>query len=136
MKRLLVALLSVAFAWPAAAQTAGPQDPIKTKQQDVAGAISQGDNSASTQATAAEQARNVKASKQTARLSKEEKAKYAKDATRLNVNPENSSGQAATAAMQKQTVSQSKAAQKQNTQLKSKQGKQQLEQELQKKSTP
>jgi len=123
MNKLLVASIANAFVALATAQT-GPSPGLT------------GENSGNTQATAAEQAKNVSASKQVTKLSKEEKKKLAKDATKSNANPENSSGSAATAAMQKQTVEQSKAASKQNTELKSKQGKQQLERELQQKSTP
>jgi hypothetical protein len=74
--------------------------------------------------------------KQVPKLWKEEKANLAKDAAKLNVNPENASGTAATATMQRQTTAESKATAKQNTELKSKEGKQQLEKEPQKKSTP
>ena len=86
--------------------------------------------------TAKQQAANVQKSKQVPKLSKEERAKIANDATKSNVNPENSSGTAATAAMQKNTTAVSKAIPKQNADLKSKEGKQQLEKELQKNATP
>jgi hypothetical protein len=95
-----------------------------------------GDNSGNTQATAAEQAKDVKASKQVTKLSKDEKTQLAKDATKLNVNPENSSGAAATAVMQRQTTVASRGTAKQNTEFKSKEGKQQLQKDLQSKSTP
>jgi hypothetical protein len=121
MNKLLVASIAGVFASVTALQST---------------AQSTAENSGNTQATAAEQARNVKASRGVAKLSKDEKAKLAKDATRLNVNPENSSGSAATAAMQRQTTSTSKATAKQNTELKTKEGRQQLDKELQKRSTP
>ena len=137
MNKLLVASMAGAFLSVATAQTVTPSPRDKAKQSDVQSATGlNGENSGNTQATAAEQARNVQASKQVTKLSKEEKKKLAKDATKSNVNPENSSGSAATAAMQKETVAQSKAAPKQNPGLKSKQGKQQLDGELQQKSTP
>jgi hypothetical protein len=121
MTKLLVTLIAGAFTSIAVAQS--PTGPT-------------GENSGNTQATAAEQAKNVKASKETAKSSKEERARLAKDAAKSNVNPENSSGSAATATMQKQTTAESKATAKQNTELKSKEGKQQLDKDLQKKSTP
>ena len=136
MDKLLAALIAAAFVSVTIAQ-APPSPRDKAKQSEVQSVTGQtGENSGNAQATAAEQAKNVSASKQVTKLSKEEKKKLAKDATKSNANPENSSGSAATAAMQKQTVEQSKAASKQNTELKSKQGKQQLERELQQKSTP
>ena len=137
MDKLFAALIACVLASAAGAQTAAPAPSRAERQKDVAtSTLQQGDNSASTRATAAEQAQNVKASKQVQKLSTQEKSKLAKDATKLNVNPENSSGQAATAAMQKQTTAESKAAAKQNAELKSKEGKQQLEKDLQKKATP
>jgi hypothetical protein len=137
MNRLLAALIAAAFVSLAGAQTVAPSTTTTSKQraaQSVTGLTAE--NSGNTQATAAEQAKNVKASKETAKLSKDEKARLAKDATRLNVNPENSSGAAATATMQRQTTAESKATPKQNAELKSKEGKQQLAKDLQKKSTP
>ena len=102
----------------------------------VSAAQSTADNSGNTQATAAEQARNVKASREVMKLSKSEKAKLSEDATRLNVNPENSSGSAATAVMQRQTTAVSRASAKPNAELNTKDGRQQLYNELQKRSTP
>jgi hypothetical protein len=137
MRRLLLALISVALASVALAQTAAPSPGTKERQRD-AQSVTQltGDNSGNTQATAAEQAKDVKASKQVTKLSKDEKTQLAKDATKLNVNPENSSGAAATAVMQRQTTVTSRGTAKQNTEFKSKEGKQQLQKDLQSKSTP
>jgi hypothetical protein len=137
MNKLVVALLVGVFASVAAAQTGGPYGQSKEKQREVQSLTQRdGENSGNARATAAEQATNVKASKAAPKLSKEERANLAKDATKSNVNPENSSGAAATAAMQKKTTAASKATTRQNTEFKSKEGKQQLEQELQKNATP
>jgi hypothetical protein len=137
MNILLIASLAAGLASVASAQTAAPMPNAKERQSTVESVTEQGSgSSASTQKTAAEQAKNVKVSKETPKITKEEKSKLAKDATHLNVNPENSSGQAATAAMQKQTVAASKKTQKQNASFKTKQGKAQLGTELQNKSTP
>lgn len=137
MNKLVVALLAGMFASAAAAQTGGPYGQTKEGQAEVQSLTQRdGENSGNARATAAEQAKNVKASKQVTKLSKQEKASLSRDATRSNINPENSSGAAATAVMQKQTTAASKATTRQNAQFKSKEGKQQLEQELQKNSTP
>jgi hypothetical protein len=137
MNTLLIAWLAAGVASVASAQTSPPKPTANERQSAVESVTQQGaGSSASTQKTAAEQAKNVKVSKETPKITKEEKSKLAKDATRLNVNPENSSGQAATSAMQKETVTASKATQKQNAALKTKQGKAQLGTALQDKSTP
>lgn len=137
MKQLLAASVACLIASVAAAQTSPPAPSAQERQREVSATTQSGSgSSASTQKTAAQQAANVKASKQVPKLSKEEKTQFAKDATKLNVNPENSSGQAATARMQKQTVATSKAAQKQNTELRTKEGKAQFEKDLQQKSSP
>jgi hypothetical protein len=137
MNMLLAALIAGAFASVAVAQTGGPYGQTKERQTEVQSLTQRnGENSGNARATAAEQAKNVKASKEVTKLSKQEKANLSKDAARSNINPENSSGAVATAAMQKQTTAVSKATTKQNAQFKSKEGKQQLEKELQKNSTP
>jgi hypothetical protein len=137
MNTLLIAWLAAGVASVASAQTSPPKPTANERQSAVESVTQQGSgSSASTQKTAAEQAKNVKVSKETPKITKEEKSKLAKDATRLNVNPENSSGQAATSAMQKETVAASKATQKQNAAFKTKQGKAQLGKALQDKSTP
>jgi len=137
MKQLLSASVACLMVSVAAAQTSPPTTSAQERQREVSATTQSGSgSSASTQKTAAQQAVNVKASKQVPKLSKEEKTQFAKDATKLNVNPENSSGQAATARMQKQTVATSKAAQKQNAELRTKEGKAQFEKELQQKSSP
>ena len=134
MNKLLVSLAACVMASLVAAQTSAPSP--TPAERELQSAQRTGENSGNTQATAAEQAKNVKASKEVTKLSKEEKAQLAKDATRLNVNPENSSGSAATVTMQKQTTAKSKAAPTQNTEFQSKEGKQQLQSDLQKKATP
>jgi hypothetical protein len=137
MKRMLATSIACTWAAVAIAQTAPPAPSASERQKDVSATTEAGSgSSASTQKTAAQQAANVKTSKQTPKMSKEEKSKLAKDATKLNVNPENSSGQAATARMQGQTGAASKATSKQNTDLKTKDGKAQLGKELQQKSSP
>jgi hypothetical protein len=137
MSKLMAFSLVWLFAAAATAQTAPPTPSAQERQREVSATTQAGSgSSASTQKTAAQQAANVKASKQVPKLSKVEKTQFAKDATKLNVNPENSSGQAATARMQKQTVATSKAAQKQNTELWTKEGKAQFEKDLQQKSSP
>ena len=135
MCKLILWMTAFAFATVAAAQTTPPSPTSKERQKAVQ-ATTEANAAATTGAqTAKQQAINVQKSKEVAKLSKEEKTNLAKDATKLNVNPENSSGSAATAAMQKQTTAQSKGTPKQNAELRTKEGKQQLEQDLQKKST-
>ena len=130
-------MLACLIAAAATAQTAPPKASDAERQREVAKTTEAGSgSSASTQKTAAQQAANVKASKQVPKLSKQEKEQFAKDATRLNVNPENSSGTAATARMQKQTTALSKTEGRQNAELRTKEGKAQLEKELQQKSSP
>lgn len=125
MNKLVVALIAGFIAAASAAQA-----PSQTVARQAA------ENSGNAQATAIQQAGNVGVSRETPKLSRSEKTRLAKDATRLNVNPENSSGQAATARMQMQTVAESKATAKQNAQFRSKEGKAQLDRELQSRSTP
>lgn len=137
MTRWLVATITGLLAATAVAQTAAPRPTAAERQRDAETTTQQGSgSSASTGKTAAQQAANVKASKAVPKLSKDEKASLAKDATRVNVNPENSSGQAATARMQQQTVAASKSTARQNAALKTKSGKAQLDKELQQKSSP
>lgn len=137
MKALLPGIVACLVAAAATAQTAAPAPTAMERQRDVSTITEQGSgSSASTQKTAKQQAENVKASRQVPKLSKEEKKTLAKDANRLNVNPENSSGQAATARMQKQTVNESKSAPRQNATYKSKAGKAELNKDLQQKSSP
>lgn len=136
MNKLLATLIMGALASPAAAQTAAPSPNATERQGAVQSATQMGDNSGNARATAAQQQRNVKASKQVPKLSKSEKSQLAKDATRLDVNPENSSGAAATAVMQKQTTAVSRSTPKQNVELRTKEGSRQLDKELQSRSTP
>ena len=135
MNKLLVALIAAAVASLAAAQTS-PVPTSKERQQDVQTTTEASANVNTGQTVAKQQAANVQKSKQVTKLSKEEKANLATEASKANLNPENSSGAAATAVMQKRTTAESKATQKQNTELKSKEGKQELAKELQKNSTP
>ena len=135
MNKLLVALIAGAFASVAAAQTAPPKPTSQERQRDLKSTTEAAAAATTGAQTAKEQAANVQKSKQVAKLSKEEKTKLAKDATKLNVNPENSAGQAATAEMQRQTTAVSKATSKQNTEFKSKGGQQQLAKDLRAKST-
>ena len=137
MKRIVAASMLSCIALAAVAQTAPPSPWAQERQRDVSSTTQQGSgSSASTQKTAEQQAANVKASKQVSKLSAQEKKRLAKDATRLNVNPENSSGQAATARMQAQTVAASKGTSKQSAQFKTKDGKADLARDLQQKSSP
>ena len=135
MNKLLVALIAATVASVAAAQTP-PVPTSKERQQDVQTTTEASANANTGATTAKQQAANVQKSKQVQKLSKEEKANLAKDATKSNVNPENSAGATATAAMQKKTTAESKATPKQNTELKSKEGERQLAKELQKNATP
>ena len=137
MKCLLLASLVSILATAALAQTAPPRPSAQERRSAVESVTEQGSgSSASTQKTAAQQATNVKASRQVPKLTSEQKTQLAKDATRLNVNPENSSGQAATARMQRQTVAASKGTQKQNAQFKTRDGKTDLYRDLQQNSSP
>jgi len=136
MNKLLIALIAGAVASLSSAQTVAPYPSMQERRADVqALTVQSAENSGNTQATAAEQAAHVMVSKEVAKLSPQEKNRFAKDATRLNVNPENSSGTAATAAMQRETTALSKATTKQNAEFRSKAGKQELYQELRINST-
>ena len=136
MSKLIAAFIAGAVGFAAAAQTLPNPSKYKERQNNVQSTTEASANANTGATTAKQQAANVQKSKQVPKLSKEERATIAKDATKSNVNPENSSGSAATAAMQKNTTAISKATSKQNAGLKSKEGKQQLEQELQKNATP
>lgn len=129
MNKLLAALIAGAFASVAVAQTA---EPLTSKdRQNAVKATTEGSANVNTgQTVAKQQAVNVQKSKQAPKLSKEERAKIASDATKSGVNPENSSGTVATATMQKNTTAVSK------TVSKPKGGKQQPDKELQKNATP
>jgi len=135
MNKLLIALIAGAFATIAAAQNpvTNPSPMTKEKQQDVSATTQAGSgSSASTQATAKEQAANVKASKQVQKTTTAEKNKAIKESNTKMINPDNPSGSVAgTAAMQKETTAASKATPKQNTDLKTKQGQKDLSKELQ-----
>jgi hypothetical protein len=136
MNKLLVALIAGAFASVAAAQTAAPSPTAKQKQADVKAATSGNpNNDAGTAATAAMQKSNVEKSKDVAKQTTAEKNQQWKDLNKSTVNPNNSAGQSATAAEQKANTAESKMTPKQNTELKTKQGQQQLEKDLQQKST-
>jgi hypothetical protein len=135
MNKLLVALIAGAFASVAAAQTAAPAATTKEKQKDaVTTTTQQAPSSVDTQKAAAEQAKNVKASKEVPKMTNAEKNQMAKDVNKSMVNPNNPSGTAGTAAMQKETTAASKAAPKANTELKTKEGQKELSKELQQKS--
>lgn len=135
--RYPTALIIYALSQLVAAQASPPVESDRTKQRDVQAATqSQQDNSAGTQATAAEQARNVRVSKDVPKLSKGAKAQFAKEGVRSNINPENSSGVAATARMQAETTAISRSATRQNAEFKSKPGNRELDAELRQKSTP
>jgi hypothetical protein len=125
---LLVASLAVH------AQTSPPAPSGRGDVQAATGISSE--NSGNARATAQQQQRNVAVSKATPKLSKQEKSQLAKDATRLNVNPENSAGQAATARMQRQTTPASKQSGRQNAELRTTKGRQQLDADLRSKSSP
>ena len=144
MNKLLVVLLAGAFASVAAAQTPAPAAPAapmkettKEKQADVQATTQAGSgSSASTQKTAAEQAKNVKASKETTKMTTAEKNKAIKDVNKMQVNPDNSAGVGATAKMQKETTMESKGQPKANADLKGKSGQKELSKELQQKASP
>ncbi|MFO1325270.1 MAG: hypothetical protein U1F15_14590 [Burkholderiales bacterium] len=135
MNKLLVALIAGAFASVAAAQTMAPSPTTKEKAKDVQSTTQQAaPSSVDTQKTAAEQAKNVKASKEVPKMTTAEKNKAIKEVNKSMVNPENTSGTAGTAAMQKADVAASKGAPKANTELKTKEGQKALEKELQQKA--
>jgi hypothetical protein len=136
MNKLLVALIAGTVVSISSAQTAASYPSTQERRADVQSlTVQSAENSGNTQATAAEQAMHVRASKEVEKPSPQEKNQMAKDATRLNVNPENSSGTAATAAMQRETTALSKATAKQNAEFRSKAGKQELYQALRINST-
>jgi hypothetical protein len=132
MSRLIVVLITGIFASAVAAQT---PPATQEKQNDVKSTTQSGaGSSASTQKTAAEQAKNVKESKETAKMTTAQKNAAIKAANSSGVNPNNDAGQAATSAQQKANVAKSKGMARQNTELKTKTGQQALEQELEQKS--
>lgn len=130
MNKLLIALIAGSFATVAMAQSAA----TKEKQKDVSnitqGAVDQG----SSTNTAAQQKANTAVSKETAKMSKEDKSKFAKDAMKTQANPNNSASSATTAAEQKANTAASKAVPKQSAQFKTKEGKKELSKDLQQKA--
>ena len=113
MNRLLIALIVGALASVAVAQTADPKMTSKQRQDTVKATTGAASNSATGATTAKQQDANVKASKDTAKMTSAEKNKAIRDANTKMVNPDNSSGTAATANMQKDTTTASKATAKQ-----------------------
>jgi len=140
MNKLLVVLIAGAFAAVAAAQTnplTNPSEKSKEKQKDVQATTSaNAPSSVDVQNVNKQQQQNVKASKETTKMTTQEKKAFAKDVNKSNVNPNNDAGQAATAAQQQMNVKESKATPKQNTELKTKEGQKQLSKELQQKASP
>jgi hypothetical protein len=138
MNKLLVALIAGAFASVAAAQTAPAKPTTKERQADVKAATQEGSvSSAGVAATAKQQPENVKASKETAKMTTAEKNQALKEVNKQMVNPDNPSGSVATtAASQKANVDASKGTPKANVELKTKEGQKQLDKGLQKASTP
>jgi hypothetical protein len=143
MNKLLLVLIAGAFATVAAAQTpapapAAPMKPTtKERQADVQSTTGAAAASTTGAQTAKEQAANVKASKEVAKMTPAEKKAFAAELNKQMINPENPSGSVAgTAAMQKDTTAASKATPKQNTELKTKEGQKELSKELKAKSTP
>jgi len=110
MKQWIAVSMLAAFATAAAAQTGDPKPPIKDKQKEVQAVTEkQAPSSVNTQKTAAEQAANVKASKEVAKMTTAEKKAFITEINKQMVNPENPSGSAAgTAAQQKANVEASK----------------------------
>lgn len=137
MNKILVALIVSTLASIAVAQTATQSPRSKDKQKDVQAATQlTGDNSGNAGLTAAEQRKNVNASKQVTKLTKQEKSELAKDSSKRNTNPNNSAGAVATAEMQRQTTAASRGTGRQNVEFKTKEGQQQLDKDLRSKSTP
>ncbi|MBK9114896.1 MAG: hypothetical protein IPM22_04470 [Betaproteobacteria bacterium] len=138
MNKLLVALIAGAFASVAAAQTAPAKPTAQERQADVKAATQAGSgSSASTQATAEQQKANVKASKETAKMTTQEKNAAIKASNKAMINPDNPSGSVAgTAAQQKANVAESKGTPKANVDLKTKEGQKKLDEGLKKASTP
>jgi len=140
MNKLLVAMIVGAFAVAAAAQTnplTNPSEKSKEKQKDVQATTSaNAPSSVDVQNVNKQQQQNVKASKETTKMTTQEKKAFAKDVNKSGVNPNNDAGQAATAAQQQMNVKESKATPKQNTEIKTKEGQKQLSKELQQKASP
>ena len=110
MNKLIVSLIAGAFASVAVAQTAPPKPTKEERREDVKATTQQGaGSSASTQATAAQQSANVKASKEVDKMTKEEKAALAREINKSTVNPDNPTGGSGTATRQKSTTAASKA---------------------------
>src|SRR5262245_11979369 len=137
MNKLLVALIAGAFAVVAAAQTAAPKPTTKERQADVKSSTEAAAASTTGAQTAKEAAANTAKSKDTAKMTTQEKNKAIKDVNKQMVNPDNPSGSVAgTAAQQKANTAESKGQPKANTELKSKEGQKQLSKELQQKASP
>jgi hypothetical protein len=143
MNKLLVALIAGAFAAVAAAQTTPPpagapaKPTAKERQADVQSTTAAAAASNTGAQTAKEQAANVRASKEVAKMTTAEKKAFADAINKSMINPENPSGSVSgTAAMQKETTAASKAVPKQNTELKTKEGQKQMSKEMQQKATP
>lgn len=107
MNKLIVALIAGAFASVAAAQTSPPK-PTKAERQADVKAATQGGLESSSSMLQKEQAANVKASREVAKMTREEKKAFAKALQDTEINPNNPSGTAGTAVMQKQTTAVSK----------------------------
>jgi len=132
MKKILTALTVGAFVSLAAAQTADPKMSSKEKQDAVRSTTGASSNSATGATTAKQQDANVKASKETAKMTTAEKNKAVKDANSRMTNPDNSSGTAATANMQKESTAASKAQTKQKVNINTPEG----QKAMQKAATP
>ena len=123
MNKLLIALIAGAFAIVAAAQTTPAKPTTKERQADVQSTTAAAAASTTGAQTAKEQAANVKASKEVAKMTTAEKNAYIKELNKQMINPENPSGSVAgTAAQQKANVEMSKGQPRANTELKTKEG--------------
>ena len=117
MNQLLIALIAGAFASVAVAQTAAPKMTPDQKQEAVQSTTGAASNANTGAQTAKQQDANVKASKETAKMTTAEKNKAIKDVNTKMVNPDNSAGAGATARMQRETTAASKETKKQRPDL-------------------
>ncbi len=119
MKQWIAIAMVAAFAAGATAQTAAPGTGSSKERQDaVKSATTKASTEDSGAATAAQQAANVKASKQVTKMTTEEKNAYARELNKQMINPENPSGSVAgTAEQQKANVAVSKGQPKQTQKI-------------------
>ena len=108
MSKLLAILIVAAFAGTVAAQTSAPGMSSQEKQQAVRSTTEGSSTGTTGAATAKQQEKNVKSSKQTGKMTTDEKNQAIRNVNTQSVNPENPSGAGGTSRQQKANVTASK----------------------------